>query len=259
MECRYDGSFAGLLTLVLHLRELGMRPTAIYSGEPSQAELFAAPLEVASDPGRARRYLAQLGTAHGPWLPRLLRDAWLGQQPQAPLLLQRYLERAEQLGPVLATSHADPAVHAVERLAHRVRREAHRLKGLVRFRELADGLLYAPLRPDALVLPLLGHHFRQRLGVQPWLLHDRRRDLGLLCSGGELRLGELAAAGSPIEATDEAGWQQLWRRFFAAIAIKERRNPRLQQQFMPKKYWAELIEMEDFVPAAKGVATAGKT
>ncbi|MFW6294603.1 MAG: DUF4130 domain-containing protein, partial [Halanaerobium sp.] len=34
----------------------------------------------------------------------------------------------------------------------------------------------------------------------------------------------------------------LWKSFFSAVSIKNRLNPKLQRQFMPKKYWKYLIE-----------------
>ena len=41
--------------------------------------------------------------------------------------------------------------------------------------------------------------------------------------------------------------EELWRVFFQTIAIKERKNLRCQQSFMPKKYWQDMLEMEDKV------------
>ena len=33
---------------------------------------------------------------------------------------------------------------------------------------------------------------------------------------------------------------------FKTIAIKERENKKCQMSFMPKKYWHNIIEMEDY-------------
>ena len=35
----------------------------------------------------------------------------------------------------------------------------------------------------------------------------------------------------------EAEYQHLWQVFFKEIAIKERKNLKLQQNFMPKRFW----------------------
>ena len=43
---------------------------------------------------------------------------------------------------------------------------------------------------------------------------------------------------------EEQHFQKLWKTFFNTISIKERTNPRCQMQYMPKKYWKDLIEMQ---------------
>ena len=43
---------------------------------------------------------------------------------------------------------------------------------------------------------------------------------------------------------DEIYFQNLWKCFYNTISIKERKNPRLQMQYMPKKYWQDLIEKQ---------------
>ena len=46
----------------------------------------------------------------------------------------------------------------------------------------------------------------------------------------------------PTITDEEIEYQNLWKLFFNTIAIKERTNPRCQMQYMPKKYWNDLIE-----------------
>ena len=38
--------------------------------------------------------------------------------------------------------------------------------------------------------------------------------------------------------------EKLWKEFFNTIGIKERKNLKCQKNFMPKKYWKNIIEME---------------
>ena len=39
--------------------------------------------------------------------------------------------------------------------------------------------------------------------------------------------------------------QELWKTFYKTVAIKERKNERCRMNFMPKKYWKYIIELED--------------
>ena len=43
---------------------------------------------------------------------------------------------------------------------------------------------------------------------------------------------------------EEKDIENLWLTFFETIGIEERKNKRCQMNFMPKKYWKYMIEME---------------
>ena len=43
----------------------------------------------------------------------------------------------------------------------------------------------------------------------------------------------------------EAHWQQLWKTFFDTIAIDARKNQKLQSQNIPKRFWADTIELAE--------------
>ena len=40
-------------------------------------------------------------------------------------------------------------------------------------------------------------------------------------------------------------YEDLWLTFFKTIAIKERENKTVQRNFMPKKYWENIIEVRE--------------
>lgn len=243
MVWRYDGSFAGLLTLLARLFRLEEAPAAILSDEPEQGGLFAAPVMVETDPDAARDFFADLHRRLTPGSARHLYHAFLADTPGRELVLYRYLALGRRVGPQLDRHLTDDAVRTVHGLSRRARGEAHRLKGLLRFRALADGLLYAPVEPDGRVLSLLGSHFAARLTGERWLIHDLRRGEGIFGRGDAWLPAAVTAATPPREAGDEGEWQDLWRTFFTEVAIAERRNPRLQRRFMPERYWKHLVEL----------------
>ena len=213
----YDGTYAGLLTVLHHLFSQRIVPQEITAGAKARNTLFTEESRMDTDPQTARRLLA---TA------------------------DKHLARAWQLRRQLDDHLADAAVQPVHRAARRVRSEAHRLKGLLRFRETKDGLLYAPVEPDHNVLPLIAPHFAERLGAEAWLIHDVKRGIGALHREGEWLLADLEITEAPRYSSEEAGWQDLWRCFFNHISIAERRSEGRQKSFMPMKYWKYLVEME---------------
>lgn len=117
--------------------------------------------------------------------------------------------------------------------------------GLLRFQEISKGVFYAGYEPDHNITMLLAPHFSQRLACQPFIVHDRKRNLCAVFDGQEMIMTNRLPA-IPVEKTgSEDEYAALWKAFFKTVAIQERKNPRTQMQFMPKKYWKNLIELQD--------------
>lgn len=127
-----------------------------------------------------------------------------------------------------------------------VGREAHRFKGFLRFQELQDNYWYAGLEPDHCIVPLLAAHCRERFPEQQWIIHDTKRDIAMIYSNNQTTLYTHTELHDIHEhlSVQEKQYQSLWKTFFKNIAIIERKNPKLQQQFMPKKYWKYLVEKQ---------------
>lgn len=166
---------------------------------------------------------------------------------------------ARQAAKQAAADRGDPAVAATLSAAFKVRREIDRLRGLLRFAPDCQGAYIARCAPDHFVLPGLGEHFFQRFGDTPWAIVDERRRIALACSAdGEPRLVQAAAlqhpalgrnAAEPAETGETAEspgpdvWTELWRNYHRAVNNESRRNPALQRQFMPVRYWKYLNEL----------------
>jgi probable DNA metabolism protein len=243
MICRYDGSYAGLLTLLYRLFAARGEPTAIWSQPPAQDDLFATVFDSATDADLATRLTRAVAERLGAESSRTLRNAFLAEQPGVEMAIYAYLKLGWSLRRELDQHLGNPTVAAVHKLARRTLHEGHRLKGLLRFQETADGLFYARVRPDANILTLLASHFSRRLGDRSWLIHDVRRELGALFDGQRWVVGQLQLEAAPAFSIEEPQWQELWRTFFDRIAIPERINPRLQRSFLPLKYREFLVEL----------------
>ncbi|MDR2403248.1 MAG: TIGR03915 family putative DNA repair protein [Spirochaetaceae bacterium] len=154
-------------------------------------------------------------------------------------------EEARQAAEQAAGDRGDPAVETVLKAAYKVRHEIHRLLGFLRFSPNLQGLYVARCGPDHFVLPSLGEHFFRRFGETPWVIIDEKRGLALLRPpAGEPRL--LPAEGLNIlspAAPDP--WEERWRDYHHAINNEGRRNPQLQRQFIPLRYWKYLSEFAD--------------
>ena len=113
---------------------------------------------------------------------------------------------------------------------------------------MKGNIYYAKFHADANILGILTNHFSKRMPNEYFVIHDVGRNLlcfydkkkVTFCNGEDIQL-------QTIKVNDEGEMEELWRVFFQTIAIKERKNLRCQQSFMPKKYWQDMLEMEDVV------------
>jgi probable DNA metabolism protein len=244
---RYDGSFAGLLCALAATID-GTEPAGFLRGEAEgEGGLFAQTVAVATDEQAARDFQEHCRRSLSPRAWETLRYAFHSESPGVELLLWRYLRLGFRVGHSLERMQADPAVQPVQQLARRVLRETHRFLGFVRFREVAWSgaatVFYAAIEPEHALLPFLADHFAERMSDRPWVIHDLRRGQALFGDQGRVVLelgveldGELRASRA------EERCARLWQLYHRRLAIRERANPRLQQQLVPLRYRRQLTE-----------------
>jgi len=241
---RYDGSSAGLLTLLAITVPQGIIPDAICVTPPAQQSLFCPVTPVATDRVLAGDFRDELSRRLPPSALQQLRLAWHGDHPERELLLCRYLRLAWQAGARTSGMLAHPDVAPLWKLAQQVGREAHRYLGFVRFRETSGGFYYAAISPDHRILPLVAGHFAGRFSDQQWVLHDLKHGEGVVhdCSRRKWLLLPMENHCEPGLTPAEEEFQSLWRSYFTTLAISERENLPLQQGKVPLKVRPWLVE-----------------
>lgn len=141
----------------------------------------------------------------------------------------------------------NPDICRVFELSRTTGNEAHRYYQFLRFRELESGVLFSEIKPENDVLPLIGEHFADRFPGEHFLVYDETHHTFLvheaykqwaLVTGEELNREVVGKV-----SEDEVQFAALWKGFCRSIAIMERKNPRLQQQFLPLKFRAFMTEM----------------
>lgn len=240
----YDGTFDGLLTVLATARDTGNTPDDITPVHPLCPGLFQSVEEVGTDPELASLFAAEIERRISPVALKTVFRAFLAGQPGGEMLICRYLELGHKVGSRLGGMLGHERVAPVIALARAVAREAHRMKGFVRFREVQGGFYYAPLEPDHDVLPLIAGHFADRFHDQHWVIHDLRRGRGLIHDAGwrEWVLTGIGLDGAPAFTERELDFQALWRRCFAQLAVRERLNFKLQSSRIPRKHRRHLVE-----------------
>jgi len=127
--------------------------------------------------------------------------------------------------------------------------EIHRIMGLLRFSPNEAGEYIARCAPDHYILPELADYFTARFGDAAWSIIDEKRGLCLRRrSGVQAKIVPLEEA--PVNTPKTNGvsylndeWEELWKHYHKTINNEDRDNPKLQKQFMPKRYWKYLPEI----------------
>ena len=260
MIYEYDGTLAGLWSAFETALRGDARPDDFIPPSARDGSgLFDKPVPVATDFALTEAFGERL-RATGPEIPGDFVRVFLAEAAGGERLMFRYCLKALATGGRVRGNLADPDIRQVQYLAGKVGREAHRYKGLLRFEELEEGLLWASFQPQYNVSVLLAPHFRSRLPNERWLICDVGRGTAIHYDGRATAAVELdpAALASlrtrgqlPGRTAASDPYAETWRRFFRAVAIGERTNLKLQRQFMPERLWKWLPEKLPPMPESR--------
>ena len=248
---RYDKTFDGLLNVVFFAFSSNNFPVVLL-GQDEVTLLGCTDVEtVHTNANRAARVFAGLRQRLSRLIMEDVLKAWQSEVPGADLLLFRFFCAVFLHGGNKADDYGNRDILAMQQLARKVYCEYRSLLGFARFQQSREGLYFCAVRPRYNVVPLMVSHFVDRFADQPWILFDVGREFGVYYLPETGRLQEifmetatLASNGLPLNllADSEQQFQHLWKGYCEAIAIPERRNPKLQTKLLPRKYWQYLIE-----------------
>jgi probable DNA metabolism protein len=241
-----DGSFEGLLTAVFRVYATRRLPDGIMSAGNGQRGLFDNHTRIDTDPAIADRVWTGLKRHLGVRQRQRLFQAHLsGQADVETLILLRIVEAIPGCRGLAPAVDLSVGIR-IHQLSQKVRREAHRMKGFIRFQRTGDGSYLALIAPRFDVLPLIRRHFEIRYADQDWMIYDTTRKYGLGYNRKktrEIRLesNALAAFEREVDAQEQI-CKMLWRRYYDAATIRSRANPVLHRRQLPRRYWRYLPE-----------------
>ena len=249
----YDNSFEGLLTVLFRVYDRRSAPNSIQPEGAAQGGLFVQPVAVDTDEALAIRTWDGLLRCMPEAARARLYHVFLSEDAERELLIFRYADMALRAGRDISTNYADATVRRCQRLAQQLFREKHRMEAFVRFEKAKDGLFHATIEPDFDVLPLIAGHFTRRYADQRWLIFDRKRRYGLYYDLAQTTIVEFEGTGTAprrgeVSATvldeREPLFKILWQAYFDHVNIPERKNLKLHQRHIPKRYWRYLSEKQ---------------
>ena len=131
-------------------------------------------------------------------------------------------------------------------ILQKVLHERHITTGFLRFKESANGVMYARYSPDNDVTYLVAPHFLKRLGNTPFIIHDISRNVIAISNGQNISITQTNLPANFMPSDNEENFNLLWRKYFSAINIKERINPSQQANFFPHRYRKFCFEMWEY-------------
>ena len=144
---------------------------------------------------------------------------------------------------------SDRYVLQTYKLGRNADRECQHLKGFLRFRELENGVLFAPIGSKNYLLPELMEHFSDRFPSENFMILDEGRQIfgihkakdGWFLAGGEGISEKIKM--THVSASEEY-YSSLFKHFCKTIAIRERRNVGLQKNLLPLRFRTYMTEFE---------------
>ena len=250
----YDKTFEGFLSCVFFAYEQKIRPDTIQDEYEPKPLFFDYSYHIITEDEKSNRVWKSLESKLSPFARKMLFNVWLSEVDEVEALLFRYVSKVIDSSIAIEMNFGDDDILAVSKIAKKVGSEARKVIQFVRFQQTKDGIYFAPVAPRYNIISLTVNHFKKRYADQEWIIYDTNRKFGLYYDLSEVnevtfdkKLLEAFTEGALKDdkaSESEVFFKNLWKTYFQHLTIKERFNPQLQLQNMPKRYWKYLSEMQ---------------
>ena len=164
--------------------------------------------------------------------------ATLSAEEDALQAIYNFLRVGFSMGGNALKQYANPHVMRILELRRKVSNESHHFREFTRFEKLNSSNVYVShLEPKSDVIMLVGRHFANRMPSEQWMIiDDNRKTACVHPKDGENYLRymtdeEFQTLRKTEEYKDE--YTDMWKTFFHAIVIDERKNYVCQRNLFP--------------------------
>ncbi|HZG08593.1 MAG TPA: UdgX family uracil-DNA binding protein [Allosphingosinicella sp.] len=169
----------------------------------------------------------------------LARSAICHSDPERFALLYALLLRLRE-EPGALGDKAAPLVRRIEAMAKEVRRDIHKMRAFVRFREIGSGdgaRFVAWFEPDHHIVRTNAGFFARRFAAMRWSILTP-----LLCIHWDGESLSESPGATRADAPDGDPVEEVWKTYYASIFNPARLKIGAMTKEMPKKYWKNMPE-----------------
>ena len=239
----YDGSYYGFLCCVFQSVYSQTMPIEIATYEDNLITLYET-IIIDTDEDKAKRVQRSIPSKISARAQKLIETVFLSCMKHKELKMLKFLLRGYREGGKILTKLGDPDVSPLLKAEKSLLSEAHLFNGFVRFADYGN-FLAATITPKNFVLPFITKHFILRYKDDDIVIFDNTHRAALVYRS---RCPEIISVDNiefPPITEEEFKYRALWKRFYDTLSIQGRENPRCRMTHMPKRFWVNMLEMQD--------------
>ncbi|WP_017212598.1 TIGR03915 family putative DNA repair protein [Clostridium beijerinckii] len=240
----YDDTFEGLLTSIYDaFYSNDSPPTSIYGKSQTNTPLLLGDIvEISTDINKFKKVKNAIINKINFLSLKKIYFAFLSNYEDKGIIIFNYLKIAFKLGPDVHDFLNIDVIRLVDNITKKVLNECHRFEGFIRFNQIEEKLLYSSIEPDNDILELIGDHFKNRFPREYFIIHDISRQKALIYNTNFYEIIDMDMETYEKLKFHNDEYTDLWKTYFKATTIQERKNLKLQCRMMPKRYWKHILE-----------------
>lgn len=214
---------------------------SIVIGEVQDLFLFAELKEIKTDLDKAQKTLLSIQKKISYIAYKQVLRALCHYDRDRGNVVFGFLVKGFPMGARVMEALSDPYVMRVMELSRKVDNESHLFTGVLRFHDVGK-FLYSEIEPKCNVLPQIMEHFENRYPNEHYVIYDKKKQVALVHPAHNQSFFVYGDEWNVNLSLHEDYFEKLWGEYFSHIAIKERNNPRCQNNLLPKWYRKHMVE-----------------
>lgn len=242
----HDGSIEGLLTAIYDSYYSKPRGEKIYFEKDYKVSLLDHVSVVKTEKEKSDKVAKAIVQKISEYSFLQIITCFLSEKEECSNIIFEYVKLGFKIGKDVEMHLSDDRVNNFKLITRQVDKETHLFLGILRFQELNNNILYSVIEPDNNILAFLADYFVQRNPSDSWVIHDVKREIAAIYNKDKFFINsmskEMSVAALENYSEKELFFKECWKMYHRTIAIESRENRKVQKNFLPKRYWKNLIE-----------------